>query len=166
MASRLILACVAVVSMLAAPVGAVGKKAEESWGKAGISFEQYRADALECANRAYGVEPEVKPYGPVAFDTIPVPAANWLSLEPGRVPVYTTTYAEGYRHAMWMDVVEQLQATVDRCLAARGYSKFRLTAAQMARLRRLPRGSAERQAFLYSLGSDARVVASQAVRNG
>jgi hypothetical protein len=85
---------------------------------------------------------------------------------PGRVPVYHTTYAEGYRHAMWMDVVEQLQATVDACLVGKGYSKFRLTGAQMARLRRLPRDSAERQAFLYDLGSDARVLSSQAVTTG
>jgi hypothetical protein len=167
MISRSALLGVACLAIAASPALAVGKKKDVSWGKPGISFVDYRADALECANRAYGVEVKPKPYGPVALSlgiaSAFMPAALWTKLAPGEVPIYTTTYVEGYRHAVWMDTVEQLQAAVDTCLGERGYSRFRLSAGQMAKLRALPAGSSERQHFLYNLGSDAEVLAAQRI---
>ena len=66
MISRLALAAAAAFVLTATPALAVGKGRDVSWGRAGVSFEQYRADALECGNRAYGVEVDVPAYGPVA----------------------------------------------------------------------------------------------------
>jgi hypothetical protein len=153
------------LALAASPALAIGKKADQSWGRAGVSLAAYHADALDCANRAYGVNVQMRPYGPTfaGFGASYLPAALWTSLTPGRVPFYSTDYVEGYRHAAWMDTVEQLQAVVDSCLTERGYQRFRLTSAQMRTLRGLARGSAERELYLHSLGSDARVLSAQAV---
>jgi hypothetical protein len=122
---------------------------------------------LACANLAYGAPVAVKPYGPLGtgWSSVSLPAAVWTRLTPGQVPVYTTTYVEGYKHAARMDVVEQLQAIVDRCLKGKGYSKFQLTGGQMQRLRTLPMGSEGRARYLHGLGSDAGVLRAQAVRS-
>jgi hypothetical protein len=53
MLSRLALLGVASLAVALSPAQAVGKKSNMSWGKAGISFVQYRADALDCANRLW-----------------------------------------------------------------------------------------------------------------
>lgn len=156
---------ISAIALVSSPALAVGKRSDQSWGRPGVSLAAYHNDALECANRAYGVEVAMRPYGPAssAWAGAFLPAAVWTSLTPGRIPIYTTTYVEGYRHAAWMDTVEQLQAVVDTCLSERGYQRFRLTSGQMRALRRLPQGSAEREQYLHSLGSDAQVLNTQSI---
>jgi hypothetical protein len=165
MIARLALLGLSALALAASPALAAGKRANVSWGRAGVSLAAYHSDALDCANRAYGVDVAMRPYGPTtaAFGAYILPAAVWTSLTPGRVAVYSTDYVEGYRHAAWMDTVEQLQAVVDTCLTERGYHRYRLTAAQMRTLRTLAQGSAEREAYLHSLGSDAQVLTAQAI---
>jgi hypothetical protein len=132
------------VALASSPALAVGKRGNESWGRAGVSLAAYHNDALDCANRAYGVQVQMRPYAPPwsAWAGAVLPAEYWTSLTPGTVRIYSTNWVEGYRHAAWMDTVEQLQAVVDSCLAEKGYQRFRLTSAQMRTLRHLPRGSA------------------------
>ncbi|MBV9882402.1 MAG: hypothetical protein JO276_05280 [Sphingomonadaceae bacterium] len=165
MIARLALLGLSALALAASPALAVGKRADVSWGRAGVGLAAYHSDALDCANRAYGVDVAMRPYGPAAaaFGAYLLPAAVWTSLTPGRVPVYSTDYVEGYRHAAWVDTVQQLQAVVDSCLTERGYRRFRLTSAQMRRLRGLAQGSAEREAYLHSLGSDAQVLSAQGI---
>ena len=165
MLKRLALLGLSALALASAPALAVGKKADVSWGRAGVSLATYHGDALECANRAYGVNVQMRPYGPAfaGFGAGWLPAAVWTSLTPGRIPFYSTDYVEGYRHAAWMDTVEQLQAVVDSCLVEKGYQRFRLTAGQMRVLRALPRGSAERERYLHSLGANAQVLSAQAI---
>jgi hypothetical protein len=163
MISRLALAAAVASALVATPAFAVGKGRDVSWGRTGISFEQYRADTLECGNRAYGAEVEVPPYGPLDMGAGVLPGAVWIRLAPREIPIYTTTYVEGYRHHAWWHTVDQLQAEVDSCLLEKGYSRFRLTSAQMRTLRRLEKGSPERHQYLYSLGSDANVLAAQGI---
>jgi hypothetical protein len=153
------------LALVSTPALAVGKRGNESWGRAGVSLASYHNDALDCANRAYGVDVQMRPYGPAwsAWAGAFLPAGIWTSLTPGTVPIYTTTWVEGYRHAAWMDTVEQLQAVVDSCLTGKGYQRFRLTSAQMRALRHLEQGSPEREQFLHSLGSDAQVLTAQAI---
>jgi hypothetical protein len=165
MIPRIALLGLSAVALAASPAHAVGKRSNESWGRPGVSLASYHDDALECANRAYGVEVEMQPYGPTfaGFGVALMPAAVWTSLTPGQVQFWSSDYIEGYRHAAWMDTVEQLQAVVDSCLTAKGYQRFRLTSAQMRTLRSLERGSAQREAFLHSLGSDGQVLGAQAI---
>jgi hypothetical protein len=153
------------LALASSPAFAAGKRADQSWGRPGVSLATYHNDALDCANRACGVQVERRPYGPAssAWAGVFLPSAIWTSLTPGRIPVYTTTYVEGYRHAARMDTVDQLQAVVDSCLTERGYQRFRLTSAQLRTLRHLRAGSAEREQYLHSLGSDARVLGAQTI---
>jgi hypothetical protein len=165
MLKRLAILGLSALALASTPALAVGKKANVSWGRAGVSLTAYHSDALTCANRAYGVQVQMRPYGPTfaAFGAGWLPAAVWTSLTPGSIPFYSTDYIEGYRHAAWMDTVEQLQAVVDSCLVEHGYQRFRLTSAQMRTLRTLPHGSAERERFLHSLGADAQILNAQAI---
>jgi hypothetical protein len=162
---RVALIGLASAALAAAPASAVGKSKNVSWGKPDVSFADYRADALQCADRAYGVEVRMEPYGPSANGLLGgvMPAAIWLKLTPGSIPVYSTDYVDGYRHAALLDTIEQLQAEVDTCLAGKGYHRFRLTSAQMDELRRLRMGTPERARFLYGLGSNERVLAAQRI---
>jgi len=165
MLKRLAILGISAFALASSPALGVGKKADISWGRAGVSLATYHADALECANRAYGVQVQMRPIGPMGtgYLGIVLPAAGWTSLTPGRVPVYTSTYAEAYRHAALLDTIEQLQAVVDSCLVEKGYHRFRLTAAQMRVLRTLPHGSAERERYLHGLGANAQVLSAQGV---
>jgi hypothetical protein len=165
MLSRLAVTACTIIALASTPALGAGKPRNVSWGKAGVSYAQYRADAVECGNRAYGVEVELRPLGPLGtgWQGIILPASVWTSLTPGRIPVYTTTYVEAYRHAARIDTINQLQAVVDSCLAERGYQRFRLTSAQMRALRRYDRGTEARQLYLHDLGSDAWILSTQAI---
>jgi hypothetical protein len=165
MVARLFMLGISALALAATPALAVGKRNDVSWGRAGVSLASYHEDALDCANRAYGVQVQMQPYGPAssAWAGAFLPAAIWTSLTPGRIPIYTTTYVEGYRHAAWMDTVEQLQAVVDSCLTEKGYQRFRLTSGQLRTLRHFQQGSGEREQFLHSLGSNAQVLSAQAL---
>ena len=165
MIPRLAMLGLSALALASSPALAVGKKANVSWGRAGVSLAAYHSDALDCANRAYGVNVQMQPYGPTfaGFGFSFLPAAVWTSLTPGRVPFYSTDYVEGYRHAAWVDTVAQLQSVVDTCLTERGYQRFRLTSAQARTLRHLQVGSPERERFLHSLGSNAQVLNAQAI---
>jgi hypothetical protein len=154
------------LALAVAPAGALNiKKGNESWGKPGVTFAQYRADALECANLTYGAPISLNslPPMPTGFFGVALPDGEWLDLRPAHVKIYTTTLVEGVKHAAWMDISEQLQRVLDTCLVEKGYSRFRLTAGQMRRLEHLRRTSPERQQFLYELGSDGTVVAAQKI---
>jgi len=162
------LATVAALSLalVSTPAGALKvKKGNESWGKPGVTFAQYRADALECANLTYGAPIQLNPLPPMptGFFGVAMPNGEWLDLAPGHVMIYTTTLVEGVKHAAWMDVSEQLQKVLDTCLVEKGYTRFRLTAGQMQRLNHLKQTTPERQQFLYQLGSDAAVVVPQRI---
>ena len=165
MIARLALLGLSALALASSPALAVGKRSNVTWGRAGVSLASYHGDALECANRAYGVEVQMRPYGPTfaGFGASFLPAAVWTNLTPGRIPFHSTDYVEGYRHAAWVDTVEQLQAVVDNCLVEKGYQRFRLTSAQMRTLRGLRQGSAERERYLHGLGSDAQVLSAQAI---
>src|SRR6185503_13244386 len=139
MISRLAMAALAAFAMAATPALAVGKGRDVSWGRAGVSFDQYRADALECGNRAYGVEVEVPQYNAAVagWGVASLPSSVWIGLNPGRVYLYSSELADSYRNFVRWHTVDQLQAIVDSCLVEKGYQRFRLTSDQMRTLRRL-----------------------------
>ena len=165
MISRLALLGIASLAIVASPALAVGKKKNMSWGKPAVSFAQYRADALDCANLAYGVEVTPKRAGFVGsgFYGHLLPLAYLANVTPDRWLFRTSTLEEGVRYALRKDTIEQLQAVVDSCLVGRGYRQFRLSSDQMSMLRRIPKDAPERQTYLHSLGSSETVLATQAL---
>jgi hypothetical protein len=149
---------------------------EDSWGKPGVTFLQYRQDAAECAVEGYLLdishtqdaqdfvratkELESVPGGMVIQSTAITPTSNsvdvvtWANIQQHII--------ESIRPEERFKAIKALQlAKTDSCLVQRGYSKFRLTDDQRHQLRHLKFGSNQRRAYLYSLASNPAVLAAQ-----
>jgi len=149
------------VFLLAAVSASAGPARSESWGKAGVGYDQYRLDALECSSEGYDLDIS-KTQDAKVF----VSASRRLETEIGSGvdPITYQTIVNSVRPDVRFRSIKQLQqSTVDACLASRGYSKFRLTDQQQSGLRKLKAGSLERHMYLYKLGSDPHVLTSQSV---
>lgn len=126
-----------------------------SWGKAGVSLDQYRADGIACARQA------------VAHDISGSDPAKAFQLATRLTDDETDPLAFARAGQMigvdrQLAKVEDLQyALLERCLTALGYRPFRLTDAQRERLEELKAGSDARRAYLHSLAADPKVLAAQ-----
>jgi len=156
---------------------------EESWGKAGISFDQYRQDAVECGREGYYLDisdtTDAKEF---------VKASRQLDTINGMTPGGTTNvgpngqvssnevdqmarFAATQQHVIesvrpeqrFRNIKQTLQTTTDNCLVNRGYSKFYLTDDQRHQLRKLKAGSEQRHNYLYSLASNPVVLDHQRI---
>ncbi len=128
----------------ASPAGA----ASLSWGKAGVSFDRYRADAFDCSYTGLSVavsQHSLESESPATAD----------DLDDYLMRVRLKTQRD------WHAEMIERQAAVDHCLTARGYRRFRLTTAQQAHLDDLATGTSERRQYLFSLGSDGAVLDAQ-----
>ena len=160
--------------------GAAAPKPQESWGKADVSFETYRTDAVECGRLAY--------YADVS-DTeqakLFVSASRRLEAadDHGMGVPSATSEMELQRMVGLAARSEQIRAgirpekrmkelhvglvdVVETCLEQRGYSRFTLTEEQRDALGKLKKGSPERHRFMHSLASDADVLRAQKVASG
>lgn len=111
-----------------------------SWGKAGVSFADYKQDALYCS--AYGT-------------VYALNAPAWGLTRDGDL------WDAIVMHYQNRDFVRLGQGDVEHCLAMRGYSRFHLTPDETAHLATLQAGSEARRRYLYSLGSDPQVLAAR-----
>jgi hypothetical protein len=184
----------AATALLAAPMPlAAAPSPEFSWGKAGITIEQYRLDAVQCGRKGYYRDVSNTEAAHVfrkasqQYDTITdsgAPAvnkweagsldANYGAASISRIEEAPVHFVElGQRVGQLVastqpekrmaEVRVYLEEAVTSCLTERGYTRFRLTRDQRARLSRLHLGSPERHAFMFSLASDPRVLATQAI---
>lgn len=172
---------VSVAAAIAAPLSAAQVQAD-SWGKAGISFAQYRQDSIDCASAGYyrdiSQTDDAKAFVAASKQLDAVTSSS-------SVPSADTSSGPGAENAAIMDQALQsanqqqriiegihpqermknigqlLQSTIEQCLAKRGYSKFRLTGEQRHILGKLKAGSDERRHYLFSLASDPTVLDSQ-----
>jgi hypothetical protein len=127
-----------------------------SWGKAGVSLADYRADAIACGRQAAGIN--LAGTGPAKSFV----AASRI-LENG--PDYDTWIAAlqiASPERNMEKAGDLMQATLDQCLREHGYQKFRLTSEQRHRLSKLPPGSDQRHAYLHSLAANPDVLSRQA----
>jgi len=176
----LLSALLACTSASAVPTQAI----RESWGKPGISWEQYRADALTCGRQGYYLDisktEEAKAFVSASkqLESMPnnsayqVPPGDGQDpLGPGQDPMGPVIgFAAQQKHvidsinpeAKMRTLGKTMQGTIEQCLAERGYRKFRLTTTQTKRLGKLKLGSDERRQYLYSLASDPQILAAQA----
>jgi len=156
--------------LLPEPLAATNRTPRESWGKAGVSFEQYRADAVECGRR--GVYMDISKTGQAqAF----VKASRQIDatldgIDPTdqdqamRRSAQAAQMVEATRPREKMqELAVIMRRQITDCLSERGYRPFRLTDAQRRDLRKLRKGSPERHAFLYRLGSDPTVLEAQGI---
>lgn len=149
-----------------------------SWGKAGISLQQYRKDAIECGRSAAGTDlagtdpakalvvgsrlidhdPNASP-GAV-IDPMAGPSASAdVVASAGSSPSVMRMIAPERQVTKAGDILER---ALEHCLEARGYRKFKLNSEQRHRLAKLPLGSDARHLYLHSLASNAQVLETQA----
>jgi hypothetical protein len=146
------LAALTVAGLLAPWAGSVQAQPapdHQSWGKPGISFLQYRTDAVECAYLAASTAPVSVPMVDLVF------AADGQDV----FEVMESTKRSQYR--MWNNVADQLEPALETCLRGRGYRPFKLTNEQNAQLKALKRGSTSRHRYLYGLAIDPDVLKGQ-----
>ncbi len=123
----------------------------ESWGKPGIAFDQYRADSVECAKIGY--------FRDVSQDE---PAKRFIT----GFTAADNNLNSGGNASDWINSILRTQpdrqkrrlhaiqlGDVERCLADKGYSRFRLSRSEMKTLKRYPHGSEARHRYLYTLAA-------------
>ncbi|WP_114951272.1 hypothetical protein [Sphingosinicella terrae] len=146
---------------------------ETSWGKPGVSLEQYHSDGITCARIAVNQDitstDQVRTLIRASRALDNAAQASWVtgpSATDAASPVAVNTdlnrTMEAYRVDRQIRELSDMQYdTLAVCLRELGYRQFRLTEPQQRELRRLRQGSSERRAFLHRLGSDAQVLESQ-----
>jgi hypothetical protein len=175
---------VAIACLLPAPL--LGARTEAvSWGKPGVTIEQYRRDAVECGRAGYYLdvseteaahvfkaatgqlesnEASLPSLAMLAGDGPPSERAA-AAMDVAGIVGRSAHIVEGTRPQERIRAVGTLmQGTVDDCLRQRGYIRFRLTDAQRRQLGRLHLGSPARHAYLYGLATDPVVLREQATR--
>jgi hypothetical protein len=121
----------------------------QSWGKPGISFLQYRTDAVECAW--------------LTGDTAPVsvPPVDIVFALSGQDVFEVIEQSRISQYRIRNNVADQLESALETCLRGRGYRPFKLSDAQNAQLKLLKRGSPSRHRYLYGLATDPAVLTAQ-----
>lgn len=153
-----------------------------SWGKPGVSLDQYATDATQCTDASSNVPVSIKPGTLRQMDALSsarlLDITTQLAHDPNANPMAmvtdmtftksqddiarrSNTFGGQYVAIAKADVTDELQAALDACLTERGYVRIRLDAAQTKALSRLKRHGAERTAYLHALDSDAAIVARQ-----
>ncbi|QZH76313.1 MAG: hypothetical protein JY451_07190 [Erythrobacter sp.] len=170
----LILPSLAFAASLAAPAQAQ----DASWGLAGVSIEDYRTDAVECATQAYYTDlsqtedAEVFRRATSRLEALEGTAGTGdaaggafaggidsLTLQRAQQEAQIVESTRADRR--FRDLREILQDELEACLIERGYRQFALTAEQREALEDLDRGSDARRTYLHSLASDSAVLDAQ-----
>lgn len=173
---------VAMACLLSVPLSAAKTEAT-SWGKPGVSIDQYRTDAITCGRTGYYLDVSDTEAAHVFKDAsaqleaneadLPsaamvagsgTPDAREAAMEVNDIVGRSAHIVEATRPAERMRTVGNLmQAKVDDCLKGRGYIHFKLTDSQRKHLAHLHLGSVDRHIYLYQLGTDPDVLKAQAM---
>ena len=154
---------------------AAARRPALSWGKPGVSYDEYRADATSCLREAAGTDlAGTEPANALVFATRQIDTiatrdfAPMVGADP-MTPIYNAVNAMQRAKMMARPDLrirqarDILQERLDHCLQEHGYSRFQLTDEQRRRRDHFDSRQTERQLYLYSLASDPQVLASQAV---
>lgn len=165
---------------LSAVPAAAEPRPVDSWGRADVSYEAYRNDALECGLVGYYADvsqtAEAQAFVGASRQLEAIDNPNYASpgASPADIASLGVEQARRYeqirrsiRPEQKMRALKQgMEAVVEDCLRDRGYVQFRLTEDQREMLSHLDRGSDERRAFLHALASNPTVLQAQAVPSG
>ena len=165
MRRHIVLTALACALLIAPAAHAQRQRGDESWGKTGVSYLQYRTDAVECAYRV-GQDAAVEyPEVDLIFATdIAMPGAEKDVDMPMREMVDAASPNPGRMSRPFREISSQLQEPLAKCLGERGYRRLRLTKDQAKQLRSLSVGSKARQVYLWNLAVDPQVQQRQTAR--
>jgi hypothetical protein len=163
-----------IAAVLGAPALAATRVPHDSWGKPGISLDQYRADAAACTAQGYFKDisgtKAAKAFVRGSRELDDATQSNFQPA-PGEDPTEAALIYAGHMQAIvhsvnpqgqMADIAALQQQVVDTCLVARGYRRFRLSEAQRHDLAKLAIGSMPRRQYLFRLASDPVVLTQQA----
>jgi len=177
---RILIALAATAALAGA--AAAANAPQTSWGKAGVSFDDYRNDATACLRVAAATDlTGTEPANALVLASRRMAAGQTNDYTPsiGGASATSSPATGGFdpimeaanrmqreRMAARPDLrIRQahdiMQRRLDHCLAGRGYRRFRLTDDQRRQLRSFPEAAAARQTYLYGLASDPRILAAQ-----
>ena len=173
---RVVLSGCAIVLLASAPAAAAETKAiRESWGKAGVGFDQYRADAIACGHAGYDRDiadtDAAKAFVTASKEydtTLNGTAAPQIGQDPQDAAQLYASRLGQIKASLDPDrrmkeIGDLQQSTVEACLTQHGYHRFRLTQDQRRHLAKLKIGSPERHDYLYRLASDPEVLDAQTI---
>ena len=178
---RILIALAATIGLAGAATAA--NAPQTSWGKAGVSFDDYRSDATFCLRVAAGTDlTGTEPANALVLASRRMATGQTNDYTPavgGANGTGPSTVNSGFDPAieaanrMQQERIAArpelrirqargiLQLRLDHCLAGRGYHRFRLTDDQRRQLRHMPLRAPERQVYLHRLASDPQVLAAQ-----
>ncbi|WP_188658268.1 hypothetical protein [Sphingomonas metalli] len=160
---------------------AVAAGKDLSWGKAGIDFDQYRRDAIDCGTGGAtadisqredtrqvldGTRRQDQAIDQANARSTTMGAQDGRSLDPEEFDRMMRDYSSIYQRSIRGGIKGTQRFMQDRvvtCLRSRGYVPFRLNKAQTHARDKLRVGTMERRRFLYELASDPAVLQAQAV---
>jgi hypothetical protein len=180
LATAILLMPTAICSSAQAVSPSAAKTYRTSWGKAGVTLEQYRKDAVYCGQHASGMdltgsdpakalavasrmmdaEPNASPVAVRDAQQPPGPGMDALAMA-GAAPSAMQMVGPERQIAKAGDL---MKGELEHCLARLGYREFRFTAEQRRSLNKLPVGSEARHAFLHKLASDPHVLEKQSLK--
>ena len=144
-----------------------------AWGKAGVSYQQYRDEAYDCA--MIGLATDIDKTAPVeklrsasrqmeALDGrlqgmagASDPAAAGMSYAADAQAIQASARPEKQVAA----IKEIIFPVIQQCMIKRGYTRFALTEDQRAHLATFKDRSDERRAYLHTLASNADILEKQ-----
>jgi hypothetical protein len=145
-----------------------------AWGKAGVAYDEYRAEAYDCALDGLSSSKidESEPVETLRKATRRMEALDGRMQGIGGAADPT---AAGIRHAQDVAAVrasarpeKQVQevkrivfSEIQQCMIAQGYTRFALTEEQRAEIAQLEKGSQEWRSALHRLASDPVVLENQ-----
>jgi len=183
-----LLGCAAVLSLPVASANAKVAAPPTIWAKADVSYDQFRADALECGMQGLAVNidnsEEVKALAQASkqLEAIDASAQAALSQDAGQFgrPDLNSVYvhngldiasrkaaeqqaviAAARPEEQYARIKEMMFKVVRSCMTQRGYSKVVLTEDQRNEYSGLKGGADARRAYIHELASDPDVLETQ-----
>lgn len=148
--------------------------AQAGWGKAGVSYQQYRQDVLDCANEDLSVDvsstDDAKAFVKASrqLDALTQQQASSAGSGGSQAEAMAQNSNDQARVIDSLRVSQRIHnlkltigAAIDRCLVGRGYSRFLLTDDQHKQFDKLKDGSDAKRHYLYSLASNPAVLDHQ-----
>jgi hypothetical protein len=139
-----------------------------SWGKPGVTLDQYRTDASECGHVGGNMDVSNTEAAGVFKRATRELETNEAGLTTAQGPavldvvISSARVVEGTRpKERIQDVKGVMVGAVEKCLVSRGYVKFWLTPKQRERLGHLKIGSDARRLYLYRLAKNPDILESQ-----
>ena len=145
----------------ASPLAAKRLPNPHSWGKLGVSYDEYRKDAFECTYTSFKDVQQKQSSMPLQFDAPVIYYGPNNSIDYG-----ATLNAFLFSHRVQMMIRQAnangaLQEAIDGCLLRRSYRPFRLNRLQAVELKTHKHGTEQRHRFLYALASNSGVLDQQ-----